>query len=190
MKIIAITTIYYLFVNITYSQAFSFIGKNKKSIFKYEYNFKFDNIDDTSSFTIIKKYGNNRSTILLNNNEGASIPLSLIKIINSQTKIIYETYSDIDGKAEIQLLGGNYFVEITENHSDTFIIDISLQPNEYFNLSVKVGLAPELYNYMVHSKSRLDSRKMISIMKCVKLNRNDFNENCSDKKRYIISKQI
>lgn len=81
-------------------------------------------------------------------------------------------------------------MEISEFNYDEFTLELILEEDELFNLNVKLGLAPELEVYQINSKTKLSEEEILSIMKCVKRNRREFNQNCSDQKKYYVTMHL
>ncbi len=91
---------------------------------------------------------------------------------------------------QIQLKPGNYSIAIIAMEYDRYSVKLSIKENEFFNLHIKLGLAPEPEVYQINSKEELKENEILSIMKCVKDNKRGFSEKCIDRHRYYLNMQI
>lgn len=163
---------------------------DKRNKYKYEYWFRFDNVDDTSSYVMDKKVGVDTSLIFLTDHLGVRVVFASITIKNLVTGTITELRSNFDGWVSEKLKPGHYLLNVDFFKSDPFALRFSLGNNEQLYLKVRLGLAPELTIYQINSKKKLPKAKVQSIMKCVKEHRNDDIGKCRKRKQYYISIQI
>lgn len=185
------TTILFLliFCNV-YGQKWHLNRIDKSSKFKYEYWFQFDNIDDTSSYNFEKKSGHLKSTIQLTDNKGDTVLFASIRIKCLDNDTLINMITDLYGLGTVKLKPGNYRVEVSSMNYDEFSYDFTISEGEYFDLKIKLGLAPELTVYQINSKNELNEQEIQAIINCVKTNRQDFYNICSEKDRYKIVMHI
>ena len=163
---------------------------DKTEEYSYEYWFQFENLDDTCSFQLTEKIGKQPSTFEIFDNQNDAIVFANIRLENIETDSIINLHSDFNGKIEILLEKGNYKIEISAINYDNFELEIEVESEEFLEFIINLGLAPELEVYQIDSKVELEESEIIQIIDCVKMNRREFYENCSDKKRYRIIMQI
>jgi hypothetical protein len=185
------TTILFLllFCNV-YGQKWHLNRIDKSTKFKYEYWFQFDNIDDTSSYNFEKSAGHLKSTIQLTDHKGNTVLFATIRIKGLGNNDLFNIISDFDGLGIVKLRHGKYRIEISAVNYDKFSFDFTISEGEYFDLNIKLGLAPELTVYQINSKNELSEREIQAIINCVRVNRQDFYKICLDKGRYKISMHI
>jgi hypothetical protein len=185
------TTILFLllFCNV-YGQKWHLNRIDKISKFKYEYWFQFENADDSSSYNFKKTDGKSLSTIQLTDNKGDMVVFATIKIKDLENDTSFIIVTDFDGLGKIQLKPSKYNMEITALNYDKFIFDFSVFENENFNLKVKLGLGPESDVYQINSKVELKEKEILTIINCVKENRQDYYKKCLDQKRYYVMMHI
>ena len=169
-----------------YGQRWHFERIDSTSKFKYEYWFQFDNIEDTTTFRFEKKIGQIKSTIKLANNFGDTVIFASIRIKGLDNDTLININSDINGLVEIKLGSGKYCIEISATNFDNFLFDFNISKEEYFDLNIKLGLAPELTVYQINSRTELKEKEIHTIMNCVKKNRHDYYKKCINKDRYQI----
>ncbi len=172
-----------LFCNV-YCQEWFLNRIDTSTKFKYEYWFHYQNIDDSSSHKFEIVSGNQKSAIQLTNNKDDTVEFAIIVIKNLGNDTALSLYSDSNGMGQIQLKPGNYSITIIAIDYDRFSFNFSIKKNEFFNLHIKLGLAPELEVYQINSKEKLEEKEILSIMKCVKDNKRDFFEKCADARSY------
>ena len=159
---------------------------DKSKDYPYEYWFQFENLDDTCSYKLTKKSGFEKSHIELYNNQGDIVTFANIIIHNIGTDSIISLISEYNGQSNILLKKGKYRIEIYAMNYDKFNLEFEVKNEQYIELQIYLGLAPELTVYQIDSKSELTESEIYEIMKCVKINKNQFNENCSDIKKYSV----
>ena len=184
------TILFLLFFCNVYGQKWHLNRIDRSAKFKFEYWFQFDNIDDTSTYNFEKTEGQSKSTIQLTDNEGDTVLFETIRIKGLNNDTILNIISDIDGLGIVNLRPGKYQIEISAINYDKFSFDFTISEGEYFDLKIKLGLGPELEVYQINSRTELKVQEIISIMNCVKENRQYYYKKCSDNKRYYITKQI
>lgn len=162
---------------------------DKGSNFNYEYWFQFENLEDTASYHFVKKAGQQESTIELTNNKGDSVLFARIRIKGLENDTLVNIISDLHGLGRVKLSSGKYQIEIAAVSYDKFLFDFAISEGEYFDLKIKLGLAPELTVYQINAKNELKEQEIQTIINCVKTNRQDY-KICSKKNRYNIMKQI
>lgn len=163
---------------------------NKSSKFKYEYWFQFDNIDDSSTYNFVKSEGDLKSIIQLTNNKGETVPFATIRIKGLNNDTLLNIISDLDGFGTVKLRPEKYRIEIYAMGYDKFSFDFSILENEFLNLNVKLGLAPELDVYQINSKAELNEETILTIMRCVEENRRDFYRKCPGRKKYYVTMHL
>ncbi len=178
-----------LFCNV-YGQKWHLNRIDKSAKFKFEYWFQFDNIDDTSSYNFKKNVGHLKSTIQLKDNKGDTVIFATIRIKGLDNDTLLNIISDLDGLGIVKLRPGKYRIEISAMNYDKLSFDFIISEGEYFDLNIKLGLAPELTVYQINSKNELTEQEIQAIINCVKVNRQDFYKICSDKDRYQIVMHI
>ncbi len=178
-----------LFCNV-YGQKWNLNRIDEKSKFKYEYWFQFENADDSSSYSLKKIEGKSISTIRLTDNKANIINFATIEIKNLRNDSLSKIVTDFDGLGKLQLEPGKYGMEISAMNYDKFTVDFSILENIFFELNIKLGLAPELTIYQLNSKTELNETEILTIMKCVNENRQNFYRNCSERNKFYVSMQI
>lgn len=91
-----------LFCNV-YGQKWHLNRINKSKKFKYEYWFQFDNIEDTSSYHIEKKVGQQNSTIQLTDNNGDTVIFATIRIKDLDNDTSFIINPDFYGLGKLML---------------------------------------------------------------------------------------
>jgi hypothetical protein len=163
---------------------------NKSKEFCYEYWFQFENLDDTCSYQLNKKSGNHTSIFELFNNQGDTVILANIRIQDIEKDSLTNLVSDFNGTTNTKLEKGKYRIEVSAMNYDKFELAFEINEEQYIELKIKLGLAPELTVYQIDSKIKLTEYEILEIIKCVKKNQPDFYESCSEKSKYLIMKQI
>ena len=163
---------------------------DEKSKFKYEYWFQFENADDISSYSLKKIEGKSTSTIRLTDNKGNIINFATFEIKDLRNDSLSKIVTDYDGLGKLQLEPGKYSMEISAMNYDKFTVDFSIVENIFFELNIKLGLAPELTIYQINSKTKLNEAEILTIMKCVNENRQNYFKNCSEQSKFYVSMQI
>ena len=158
--------------------------------FPYEYCFQFENLEDSCTFQIIKKTGIKPSTFEFYDKNGNPVIFANVQLINLETDFKHLLTTEINGKTKIQLEKGKYRLEVFATLYDDFRLDFEIDTEQFIELIIKLGLAPELEVYQIDSKTELNEREILEIMNCVKNNKNEYNSNCSDKNKYMIMMQI
>lgn len=163
---------------------------DKSSKFKYEYWFQFENEGDSSSYSFKKNAGKSISTIQITDNSGDTVIFATMRIKDLDNDTSFIIITDFNGLGKLMLKPGKYSLEISAPNYDKFTFDFMIEEDEFFNLNVKLGLAPELTVYQINSKTELNEGEILTIMKCVKENRQEFYKNCSDQKKYYVTMHI
>jgi hypothetical protein len=163
---------------------------DKSEKYPYEYWFQFDNLYDTCTYELTKKSGVQNSLIELHNNQGDTVIFANIRIQNIETDSVTTVISGINGQTKIRLDKGKYKVEISAMNYDKFNLEFEVNNEQYLELKINLGLALELTVYQIDSKSELNEMEIIKIIECVKSNRKDFYENCSENKKYRVLMHI
>ena len=163
---------------------------DEKSKFKYEYWFQFENADDISSYSLKKIEGKSTSTIRLTDNKGNIINFATFEIKDLRNDCLSKIVTDYDGLGKLQLEPGKYSMEISAMNYDKFTVDFNIVENIFFELNIKLGLAPELTIYQINSKTELNEAEILTIMKCVYENRQNYFKNCSEQSKFYVSMQI
>jgi hypothetical protein len=113
-----------------------------------------------------------------------------VKVINLENKNETNLISEINGKTGLQLENGKYRIEVRAMNYDNFNLNIEIENGEQVELTIKLGLAPELGVYQIDSKKELTETEILEIIECVRVNRDDFHKICSDLKKYRIMMHI
>lgn len=138
-----------------YGQKYFLNRIDTKAKFKYEYWFQFENIEDSTSFIFEKKVGYFLSTIQLCDNQAERIMFATMNIKNWDSDTIIKLVSDQEGLSMVELRPGKYSIEVSAIGYDKFSFDFTISDQEYFDLKIKLGLAPELNPYQINSKDEL-----------------------------------
>jgi hypothetical protein len=163
---------------------------DKNEDYPYEYWFQFENTEDTCSYQLTKKQGTQNSTIQLFNNYGDTLVFANVKVINLGNESETTQISDFNGNTELSLEDGKYRIEVRAMNYDNFNLEFEIENGRQVNLNIKLGLAPELEVYQIDSKKELKETKILEIIECVRINRNDFHKICSDLRKYRIMMHI
>ena len=115
------------------------IYRSKK--YSFEYLFRLDNLDDTSSYQLTKRIGQKKSTIEIFDNQRDTVVLANIKLSNKINDSIIILTSDFNGQSNIKLQGGEYKLEISAQNYDNFDMTFSVTTEEYISLKINLGLA-------------------------------------------------
>ncbi len=164
------------------------VDKNEK--YPYEYWFQFENLEDTCSCQVYKRSGRQNTIIKLLDNQGENVIFANIKLINIEKAFETNLISELNGKAELHLESGKYRIEVRAMNYDNFNMEIDIENGQQLELSIKLGLAPELVVYQIDSKKELKENEILEIIECVRINRNKYWETCSDLKKYRIMMHI
>ncbi|MCT4623247.1 MAG: hypothetical protein N4A46_06450 [Schleiferiaceae bacterium] len=164
------------------------VNENEK--FPYEYWFQFENIEDTCSYIQTKNLESQNSVFKLLDNKGDTVMFANIKVINLENESETNLISEFNGQTGIQLENGKYKIEVKAMNYDYFNLNFEIENGEQVELTIKLGLAPELEVYQIDSKKELTETKILEIIECVRKNRNDFHKICSDLKKYRIVMHI
>ncbi len=183
------TILFLLFFSQVFGQKWHLDDIDKSKEFKYKYTFTFENAEDSSSFIFRKKDGNSISNIQITDNKGDTIVYAaiIVKDLENDTSLIF--MSDFEGLVKLELKPSNYNLQITSIGYDKFIFNFNILENEYFNLKVQLGLGSELGIYAIHSKTKLEENEILTIINCVKENREGNYTKCTDQNRYFIMTQ-
>ncbi|MFI0427516.1 MAG: carboxypeptidase-like regulatory domain-containing protein [Flavobacterium sp.] len=184
------TILFLLLICNVYGQKWHLNRIDKNSKYKYEYWFQFQNLEDSCTFNEEKILGKLKSTIQLTDNKNKFVSLANITIKNLESGYITNLTTDLNGLGEVSLKPGKYKVFISAINYDEFTFDFKISENEAINLKVQLGLAPELDVYQINSKTELKEVDIFEIMKCVKENKQNFYENCSQREKFYITMQI
>lgn len=160
------------------------VNENEK--FPYEYWFQFENIEDTCSYIQTKNLESENSVFKLLDNQGDIVKFANIKVINLDNDRETNLTSDYKGYSELLLENGKFRIEIRAINYDNFNLEFEIENTEQVELTIKLGLAPELEVYQIDSKKELTETEILEIIECVRINRDDFHKICSDFKKYRI----
>jgi len=158
--------------------------------YPYEYWFQFQNIDDTCTYKLTEKSGQQNSLIEIYNNLGDTVIFASIRIQNVETGSLTNLISGLNGQSNIRLEKGKYKIEISAINYDKFNLEFEVDDEQYIDLKINLGLAPGLTVYEIDSKSELTENEILEIMECVKKNTNEFYQKCSDKNKYRVMLQL
>lgn len=173
----------------TYGQTWHLNQIKSDEKYKYEYWFHFDNSDDSCSYDFKKFRGDKKSKIRLNDNYGQPVMSARIRLKDTDRDTFINVL-DINGLSQIQLGPGKYAIDIAAAGYDRFSLNFSILEKEFIRLSVKLGMTQELATYQINSKVELDESEIVSIINCVKRNRQNFYRICSDRDRYYVLMHI
>ncbi|PKP07806.1 MAG: hypothetical protein CVU08_16065 [Bacteroidetes bacterium HGW-Bacteroidetes-3] len=95
-----------------------------------------------------------------------------------------------EGQLEHRIENGKYRLEIRSFTYDDFNLEFEIENGKQIELTIKLGLSPELVNYQIDSKKELSEDKILEIIECVRINRKEFYKTCSDFINFIILMQI
>ncbi|MPM11169.1 hypothetical protein SDC9_57508 [bioreactor metagenome] len=158
--------------------------------YPYEYWFQFQDLDDTCTYKLTKKSGRQNSIIELYNNHGDTVIFVNIRIQNIETGSLTNLISDLNGQSNIGLEKGKYKIEISAMNYDKFNMEFEVADEQYIELKIYLGLAPGLSVYEIDSKSALTENEIFEIIDCVKKNRNELLQECSDENKYRVMLQL
>ncbi|WP_196889867.1 hypothetical protein [Aureivirga sp. CE67] len=164
------------------------VDENEK--YPYEYWFQFENLKNTCSYQLFKNFKDQNSLIELFDNQNRKVNSSIIKVINIEKGIETEIYSDFDGKTKFKFERGKYRIKVESYGYDNFTLEFEIKKDEQIKLKIKLGLAPEVEVYQIDSKAKLKEIDIIEIIECVRKNRTENINDCSDWGNYIISMHI
>jgi len=137
-----------------------------------------------------KKLGKQLSSVEFYDNQGNAITFVNVKFENVENDSTITLTPDLYGKTKTKLVKGKFRLEVSSTNYDKFELTFEINEEQYIELKIKLGLAPELTVYQIDSKIKLTEYEILEIMKCVKKNQLDFYESCSEKNKYLIMKQI
>ena len=163
---------------------------NEKEAYPYEYWFQYENKEDTCTYQQINNIESQNSVIKLLDNKGDTVIFANIKLINLDTDTETNLISDYNGKSEFRLENGKYRIKISAMNYDNFNLEFEIENGQQMELNITLGLAPELTVYQIDSKKELTENEILEIIDCVRVNRNDFYNYCSDLKKYQIVMHI
>ncbi len=162
------------------------IDKSKK--YAYGYRFQIENKNNTCSYKLIKHNGNEKSVFEIYDNKGEILSMVNLKLTRTETNIEKNYITGFEEKKEICLKKGKYILEVTAYGYDNFKIEFEIKNKQNVNFKIKLGLAPELEIYEIHSKNKLNKNELNGIINCVERKR-EFGK-CSKKNEYQITMQI
>jgi len=113
-----------------------------------------------------------------------------IKVINLENETETNLISEYIGEPGLQLENGEYRIEVRAINYDNFNLNFEIENGEQVELTIKLGLAPELEVYQIDSKKEIRETEIFAIIECVRVNRDDFYKICSDLKKYQIMMHI
>ena len=163
---------------------------DEKEEYPYEYWFQFENLEDTCTYQQTTKRESLNSVIKLLDNKGDTVIFANIKLINLENKTETNLTSDYNGNSELRLEDGKYRIEIRAMNYDKFSLEFEIENKQQVELTIKLGLAPELTVYQIDSKKELTKPEILEIIECVRVNRDDFYKICSYLKKYQIVMHI
>lgn len=173
-----------------FGQKWHLNNTNEKEEYPYEYWFQFENLEDTCSYQQTTNLESQNSVFKLLDNQGDTVILANIKVINLEKETETNLTSDYKGSSELRLENGKYRIEVRTINYDNFNLEFEIENEQQVELNIKLGLAPELTVYQIDSKKELTETEILEIIECVRVNRNDFHKNCSDLKKYRIMMHI
>jgi hypothetical protein len=157
-----------------------------KGTVRYEYWFQFENLEDTSSYSLSKRIYNPNTRFILLDNQGESIPFAEIKLENLTTKKVLNLVSSEFEKTEPRLENGKYKMEVRAMNHDFYSLTFEIDQGEQVDITIKLGRSPELEVYQINSKEELSETKVLEIIECVRANRNGFQKTCSHPAAYQV----
>ncbi|SFT43403.1 Carboxypeptidase regulatory-like domain-containing protein [Lishizhenia tianjinensis] len=163
---------------------------DKNEDYPYEYWFQFENKEDTSSYQLTTKLNRENSTIRLIDNQGDTVIFANIKVINLAIESETNLTSDFNGNTQLRLENGKYRIEVKASNYAPFNLEFEIGNGQQIDLNIILGLAPELEVYQIDSKTELEETEILEIIKCVRINRDDFHKICSNLKKYRIMMHI
>jgi len=158
--------------------------------YPYEYSFQFENREDTCSYQKTTNPESKFSVFRLFNNLGDTVLFANIKVINLENETETNLISEFIGEPGLQLENGEYRIEVRAINYDNFNLNFEIENGEQVELTIKLGLAPELEVYQIDSKKEIRETEIFAIIECVRVNRDDFYKICSDLKKYQIMMHI
>ncbi|NVK04933.1 MAG: carboxypeptidase regulatory-like domain-containing protein [Flavobacteriia bacterium] len=153
--------------------------------YPFEYWFWFQNEDDTSSYNLTRDISQFSSISVIDNN-GDSIPLVQCTILNLYDESEIRLITDWDGHAVFDIPIGTYRMELAHQRYDDYSFVFEIKSGEQLNLQIKLGLGPELDGYQIDATHILSEEEILEIIGCVRRNRSDFYEQCSQGKKVKI----
>ena len=163
---------------------------DKTNEYPYEYWFQFENLEDTCSYQLVRKTENKVSTIRLFDNQGDTVNLARIKVINIENESEINLISEFMDNTELRLESGKYRIIVIAMYLDNFNLEFEIENGQQIDLDINLGLAPELEVYQIESKINLNKTEIREIIECVRINRDEYYKICSDFKKYRIIMQI
>jgi hypothetical protein len=179
-----------LFSGLSLGQDWHLQNVDKTKEYSYEYWFHLDNIDDTSSFEIIKLTGVQKSTIEVRDNHNDTIMLANIRIKAVETDSVTNLISNFDGEVRFNLTKGQYKLQISATGYDSIELEFEIEKDQYIMFKVNLGLGSETIVYQINSKPELTEDQIMQIIDCVKSNRGLFLEKCSLENKYLITMHL
>ncbi len=162
----------------------------KNETYPYKYWFHFEHLNDTCSYQISSKTESINSTIKILDNIEENVIFAIIKLININDNTEIQIITGNEGQLEHRIENGKYRLEIISFTYDDFNLEFEIENGKQIELTIKLGLSPELVNYQIDSKKELSEDKILEIIECVRINRKEFYKTCSDFINFIILMQI
>lgn len=150
--------------------------------YPFEYWFQFQNEDDNSSHTISRDISQFSSLRVLDN-AGHPIPLVNCGILNLNDDSEIRLITDWNGSAEFDIPIGTYRIELSQRGYDDYSFVFEIVSGEQLDLQIKLGLGPELDGYRIDTTHILTEEEILEIIHCVRRNRDDFYDQCSEVKK-------
>ena len=113
-----------------------------------------------------------------------------IKVINLENKTDSNLTFNLDGETQIILENGKYRIKANAFDYEGHEVDFEVKNGKQVELNIKLGLRPELTVYQIDSKKKLNETELAEIIECVKINRPEYHNTCSNNKKYLISMHI
>ena len=173
-----------LFPTQSFGQKWHLNKVDNSKTYAYEYWFHFENLNDTNSYQLIKTSNRQSSTFELYDNLGDTLVFANIRLENIETDSVINLISDLNGKASFPLEKGKYQIGVSAINYDYFNIEFEIEQS--IDLKFFLGRAPDLDVFQINSVMKLDESKILEIIDCVKQNRTDFYDACSEDEVYMI----
>lgn len=168
------------------AQSWHLNNVNQEEEYPFEYWFQFENADDTSSFELKENPQSQNTAVTIRSVRGDSVEFASIRLININDDSECQGITDFYGASVFHLTDGKYSIDVDAMGYDDFSFNFEIKHGRQVELDIILGLAAELEVYQINSKARLEESEIVEIMECVRINRQDFHQKCSELMKYLI----
>lgn len=168
-----LTFLFILINSISFCQKWSYQGHDKKEKYGHVYCFSFQNEEDTNSlnYSYSNLIDSNNVTVAFMDNNGKAIPFANFEIRTDFSDEYIIVNTGIDGEYSMSINCGEIEITAKNLQYDDFQTVLELDSNQKLNLTIMLGLAPELQIYQINSRKKIPDSEKESLLLSLKLTR-------------------